>query len=169
VIGQAVNKCGLMAQRVQQSKLIMAKLKARARAGEKRSALFAVASTAAFTAHASINYTPSLLAELGVKSAFPVGPKDDPQKQITLEGLIAINPDILFVADAQANSQFQKFKVSPLWATLKAVQNNQVFVVNTNLWSRARGIQASEIIAQQSLNLLYHTYVAITPLPKVGK
>jgi ABC-type Fe3+-citrate transport system substrate-binding protein len=169
VIGQAINKCGLMARRVQQSKLIMAKLRAKVPGGEKRTALFGVASTAAFNAHASTNYAPSLLAELGVKSAFPVGAKDEPQKQITLEGLIAMNPDILFVADAQANSQFQKFKTSPLWQSLKAVQGNQVYVVNTNLWSRARGVQASEIIAQQAVNLLYHKYVAITPLPKVGK
>ena len=130
-------------------------------------ALFGVASTAAFNAHASTNYAPSLLTQLGIPSAFPVGPKDDPQKQITLEGLIAMNPDILFVADAQANSQFQKFKQSELWNTLKAVQNNQVYVVNTNLWSRARGIQASEIIAQQAVHLLYHKYVRISPLPGV--
>ena len=167
LIGQAVNRCGLMVRRVKQSKLIMAKLRKAAPTTEARKALFGVASTAAFNAHASTNYAPSLLAQLGVASAFPVAPKDDPQKQITLEGLIAMNPDILFVADAQANSQFQKFKQSELWNTLKAVQNKQVYVVNTNLWSRARGIQASELIAQQAIHLLYRKYVRIAPLPAV--
>jgi iron complex transport system substrate-binding protein len=167
VIGQAINKCGLMSRRVKQSKAIMAKLKKAVPAGEKRDALFAVASTAAFNAHASTNYVPSLLDELGIKSAFPVGPKDDPQARITLEGLVNMNPDLLFVADAQANSLYQTFKKSPLWNTLKAVQGNDVFVVDDNLWSRARGVQESELIAQQAVHLLYHKFVAITPLPKV--
>ena len=56
----------------------------RSEPSEKRNALFAVASTAAFTAHASINYVPSVLDQLGIKSAFPVGPKGEARIRVQL-------------------------------------------------------------------------------------
>jgi ABC-type Fe3+-citrate transport system substrate-binding protein len=36
-----------------------------------------------------------------------------------------------------------------------------VYVVNANLWSKARGLAAGELIAQQAVHLLYHKYVSI--------
>jgi hypothetical protein len=39
--------------------------------------------------------------------------------------------------------------------------------VNSNLWSKSRGLLAGEMIAQQAVHLLYHKFVPIT-LPKVA-
>ena len=60
-----------------------------------------------------------------------------------------------------------KFKESPLWNTVNAVKNHQVFFVNPFLWSKARGLLAGELIAQQAVHLLAHKFVSVA-LPKVS-
>ena len=47
------------------------------------------------------------------------------------------------------------------------MQNKQVYTVNINLWSKARGLAAGEIICQQAVHLLYHKYVSVA-LPDVS-
>ena len=39
--------------------------------------------------------------------------------------------------------------------------------MNTNLWSKARGLLAGELIAQQAVHLLYNKFVSIK-LPNVS-
>jgi iron complex transport system substrate-binding protein len=86
---------------------------------------------------------------------------------MSLEDLLANNPDIMFVADYfPGTAVVDKFNQSPLWNTLNAVKNKQVFYVNPFLWSKARGLLAGELIAQQAVHLLFHKYVSIK-LPNV--
>jgi hypothetical protein len=81
--------------------------------------------------------------------------------------LLSNNPDIMFVAkQTGTGTLFDKWSADQLFPNLKAVEGKQVYQVNTNLWSKARGILAGEKIAQQAVHLLYHKYVSIA-LPDV--
>lgn len=174
VIGQLVNRCGAMRVRVRQDRLIMARMAAAVKQatggkGESRKVMFAVATAKEFNMHNSLAYTPSLLQAIGLPPAVVVKPGKDanPYQVLTLETLVTYNPDILFIAQNPPHPTMDEvYAKSPLWSTINAVKNHQVFYVNTNLWSKARGLLAGEMIAQQAVRLLYHKYVSIT-LPKV--
>jgi ABC-type Fe3+-citrate transport system substrate-binding protein len=177
VVGQAANKCGLMTERVKQDKRVMARLAAavkkatKSTGGEKRKAMFAVVTSTLWNVHSSLAYTSSLLQALGIPSANVLARTKDnvgnPYLAMSEEDLLANNPDILFVAKQTATGTlYDKWSTDPLFPNLSAVKNHQVYLVNTNLWSKARGILAGEKIAQQMIHLLYHKYVPIT-LPDV--
>lgn len=175
LIGQLTNRCGAMRVRVAQDKAIMTKmrvavLKATKGKGEQRKAMFAVTTNKVFNMHDSLAYTPSLLDYIGIHPAVVVKPAKDanPYQELTLESLLTINPDIMFVAqNPPGPTTDQNFAKNPLWGQINAVKSNQVYFVNTNLWSKARGLEAGELITQQAVHLLYHTFVPIK-LPKVN-
>jgi ferric citrate transport system substrate-binding protein len=177
VIGQAVNKCGAMVRRVQQDKLVMARLAAAVRqatkstGGEKRKAMFVVTTNTLWNVHSDLAYTPSLLEAIGIPSANVLARNStnvgNPYIAMSEEDLLSNNPDIMFVAkQTGTGTLFDKWSADQLFPNLKAVQGKQVYQVNTNLWSKARGILAGEKIAQQAVHLLYHKYVSIA-LPDV--
>lgn len=168
VVGQAVNRCGAMRVRVAQDKAIIARMRAAVPKNEKRKAMFVVTTNKLFNMHDSLAYTPSLLAAIGVPAASQVAQGGNPYQQLTLESLITVNPGILFVAQNPPGPTTDVvFSKSPLWSQINAVKNGQVYYVNTNLWSKARGLLAGELIAQQAVHLLYHKFVPIT-LPTVN-
>jgi len=171
VIGQAVNKCGAMRVRVQQDKLIMARVKKVVpKSYATKRAMFVVSDKSVFNVHSSLAYTPSLLNAIGIGSANVLKPGKGVNSYIvmSLEDFISNNPDIMFVADYfPGTAVVDKFQQSPLWDTVGAVKNKQVYQVNTFLWSKARGLLAGELIAQQAVHLLLHKYVSIA-LPKVA-
>jgi iron complex transport system substrate-binding protein len=171
VIGQAVNKCGAMRIRVKQDKLVMARIrKVVPKSFESKRAMFVVSDKSVFNVHSSLAYTPSLLNAIGIGMANPLKPGKGVNAYIvmSLEDLISNNPDIMFVADYfPGTAVVDKFNQSPLWNTLNAVKNKQVYYVNPFLWSKARGLLAGELIAQQAVHLLFHKYVSIK-LPDVG-
>ncbi len=170
VIGQAVNKCGAMRVRVEQDKLIIQKIRKLVPASyEQKRAMFVVTDKTIFNVHSSLAYTPSLLAAIGLGMANPlVAVKGgSPYIVMSLEDFVANNPDIMFVANYfPGTAVIDKYMQSPLWGTINAVKNNQVYSVNTFLWSKARGLLAGELIAQQAVHLLLHKYVSVA-LPKV--
>jgi iron complex transport system substrate-binding protein len=178
VVGQAVNKCGAMVRRVKQDKLVMARLAnavkraTKATNGEQRKAMFAVVTNSLWNVHSDLAYTPSLLEAIGIPCAnilernkTNVG---NPYIAMSEEDLLNSNPDILFIAkQTPTGTLYDKWSTDQLFPNLNAVKNHQVYVVNTNLWSKARGILAGEMIAQQAVHLLYHKFVPIT-LPDVS-
>jgi ferric citrate transport system substrate-binding protein len=170
VVGQAVNKCGAMVRRVQQDKIIMQRMKAAVMAathgkGETRRTMFVVDTSSIWNVHSNLAYTPSLLQAIGITPANTLARTKDnignPYIVMSLEDLLSNNPDIIFVANNPPNPIFDKWSQSPLWGQINAVKNKQVYVVNANLWSKARGLAAGELIAQQAVHLLYHKYVSI--------
>jgi ABC-type Fe3+-citrate transport system substrate-binding protein len=176
VVGQAVNKCGAMVRRLKQDTMVMKRLRAAVmrathRAGEKRKAMFAVVTAQVWNVHSSLEYTPSLLANIGIPSA-NVLPRNSSNVQspdfvMSEEDLLSNDPDVLFVAESQPSSTlFDQWSKDPLFRTLRAARTKQTYVVNQNVWSRARGLQAGEVICQQAVHLLYSVYVPIT-LPDV--
>jgi ferric citrate transport system substrate-binding protein len=176
VVGQAVNKCGAMVRRVQQDKIVMrrmkaAVLKATQGKGETRKAMFVVDTNKIWNVHSDLAYTPSLLQAIGIPAANTLSRNStdpgNPYIVMTEEDLLNNDPDIIFVANNPPSPLFETWSKDPLWGTLKAVQNHQVYLVNTNLWSKARGLEAGELIAQQAVHLLYHKFVPVT-LPDVS-
>jgi iron complex transport system substrate-binding protein len=176
VVGQAVNKCGAMVRRVQQDKIIIqrmkaAVLKATNGKGETRKAMFVVDTNKIWNVHSNLAYTPSLLQAIGIPPAntleYNSTNRGNPYIVMSQEDLLSNNPDIIFAANNPPNPLFDQWSQSPLWSQLKAVQNHQVYLVNTNLWSKARGLEAGELICQQAVHLLYHKYVPIN-LPNVS-
>jgi ferric citrate transport system substrate-binding protein len=177
VIGQAVNKCGAMVRRIQQDKIVMARMKAAVMQatkgkGETRKAMFVVTTNNLWNVHSNLAYTPSLLAAIGIPPA-NILPRNstnvgNPYIPMTEEDLLNSNPDIMFVAkQTPTGTLYDTWSQDQLFPTLNAVKNHAVYIVNTNLWSKARGLEAGEEICQQAVHLLYHKYVSIA-LPNVS-
>jgi len=176
VVGQAVNKCGAMVRRVEQDKLVMqrmknAVMKATNGKGETRRTMFVVDTNKIWNVHSNLAYTPSLLQAIGITPANVLPPTKanlgNPYIVMTEEDLLANNPDIMFAANNPPNALYDTWSKDALWQNLNAVKNHQVYLVNTNLWSKARGLEAGELIAQQAVHLLYHKYVSVK-LPAIG-
>jgi iron complex transport system substrate-binding protein len=171
VIGQLVNKCGAMRVRVAQDKAVIARIrKAFPPSFQQKRAMFVVSDKSIFNVHSSLAYTPSLLNAIGIGMANPLkaGKGVNSYIVMSMEDLISNNPDIMFVANYfPGTAVVDNFKQSPLWSSINAVKNNQVYQVNPFLWSKARGLLASELIAQQAAHLLLHKYVSIA-LPKIS-
>jgi iron complex transport system substrate-binding protein len=74
----------------------------------------------------------------------------DPFAQISSEELVAQNPDIIVLGDAQYGVTPESVAQRPGWNVLNAVKNNQIFAFDDNLISRPgpRLIDALEQMAQ---------------------
>ncbi len=76
----------------------------------------------------------------------------------SLEEMISINPDILFIlsyhnADPNGPPLSEVLKSNPLWGQLKAVRNGAVHEVNTGLWGNGRGTRSLGAVAEEALKL----------------
>jgi len=78
-------------------------------------------------------------------------------RQITLEELIALNPNHLFVnirQDAETLEHWKKIANSPLWNTLEAVQRNRVSLIPSDPWK--------EYSASAHLRVISYTKALLT-------
>lgn len=101
-----------------------------------------------FSVHAQESYTGALLKALGfIVPNAPQGSKSI--YEASLEQVAAINPNWIFVANYRDESIIKKWANEPLWQALTAVQKNQVVPVDTNLWSRSRGITAARMMVEE--------------------
>jgi len=171
-----VNKCGAMVRRVQQDKIIMQRMRAAVLAathgkGETRKTMFVVDTNKIWNVHSSLAYTPSLLQAIGIPAANVLEANKqnlgNPYIVMSQEDLLANNPGIIFAANNPPNPLYDTWSASPLWGNINAVKDHQVYLVNTNLWSKARGLEAGELIAQQAVHLLYKKFVSVK-LPNVS-
>lgn len=76
----------------------------------------------------------------------------------SLEEMVSINPDVLFVetyhnADPNGPPLSSALADNPLWGQLKAVQNGAVYEVNTGLWGNGRGTRSLGAVAEEALEL----------------
>ena len=154
VIGEALGLSDQMEKRIVEHRSTIEALAAKVPASESRTVLPAVVWADGFNAHASSSYTGELLEKIGFKNAIQSDP-GSPYATMTLENLIAIDPDIIFLMKYSDVTIVDDWKTNPLWGALKAVQNNQIHVVRTTLWAKFRGMIAAEIIAADAIKLLY--------------
>ncbi len=150
----ALNKCDQMKARLAEHDKILTDLKAKAKSGETRKALFAVSSDKEFTGFPPKAYTPGVLALLGIKSPL-ADDSGDATVSLTLETVVSTKPDIMFIAGQTGDTLADTWEKSPLWKQIPAVKDNATYKVDQNVWSRSRGLVASELIAQEAVKNLY--------------
>ena len=58
-------------------------------------------------------------------------------------------PEYLFIAHYRDESIARKWEAEPLWKAIPAVKANHVYSVDSDMWARGRGLEASKIMAKQ--------------------
>lgn len=69
--------------------------------------------------------------------------------EINLEQLVMEKPEYLFIAHYRDESIARKWQAEPLWKAIPAVKANHVYSVDSDMWARGRGLEASKIMAKQ--------------------
>jgi iron complex transport system substrate-binding protein len=77
----------------------------------------------------------------------------------SLERILAVNPDVLFIATVGASpgapSLEQQLASNPVWSNLKAVKNNQVYAINPNYYIFGRGTRSLGLALDDAMHKLY--------------
>lgn len=133
----------------------VAALMAKIPTGEKRRFLLAVATPDVMTLHTSSSFSGSVFKAIGLTPA--VESADATEGGVSLERLIAVNPDVLLVATEPGGTIFDQWKANSAWANISAVRNGMVFEVDRNQFSRFRGLKTAELIVREILAKVYHT------------
>jgi iron complex transport system substrate-binding protein len=153
VVAQAVGRCDEMADVLAKHEKVMRDLKNRVPKGEKRKVLFAITTDTGVSGYTMRGFTPGILASLGLDTPMPSS--DTQSVALSLETLVSMKPDVIFVAPHPGKELLDQWATTSLWSTIPAVAHKQVFKMNQNLWSRARGLTAAEEIAKQAVDTLY--------------
>lgn len=107
--------------------------------------------------HDRNDYAGSLLRDLGI-SLITVG--DNRYPNLSLEALPQLEADLIFVMTASDNTveaERERWQQNPILRSLPAYQNNQVYFVDYQLWSRIRGPIAAKLITEHVQNVLLET------------
>lgn len=111
----------------------------------------AVVTPKSFTAHSNQSFVGSFLEALGRTNALsPRG--DQSQYELSLEGLVALNPQTLVLFTAPDERPItDEWKKNPLWKKLSAVQRGRVYVFDRDDWTRGRGPLALKLMVAQAI------------------
>lgn len=105
-----------------------------------------------FNVHTSSSFIGEVFSKVGITSAIE---SNEAYKELTLDQLVTINPDKIVLMRPIKGSIVEEWIKNPLWKELKAVKNNKVLEVkNTEAWSRFRGLVSTEIILNESSQIL---------------
>lgn len=154
-IADALNKSEEGKKRLEQHTDKINALKAQVPSSdEKQTVMSAALRKESFKAHTSSSYDGAVLEKVGLMNAIQ-DPKE-PYAELTLEQLLNINPDILFLMKTDGEQTIvDDWSANPLWQELKAVKNKKVIEVDRNLWTRWRGIVAGELMMEEAISNLY--------------
>ncbi|MCG6230910.1 Fe(3+) dicitrate ABC transporter substrate-binding protein [Vibrio furnissii] len=153
IIGKVIGKEAEMQQRLAQHHQLMAHYAAQLSGLNHQTVQFGVARENGFYAHAAESYAGGVIHALGL--AAPTGLKNEnASRQISLEQLLALNPNYLVVGDYTEQSIVSRWQKQPLWNVLNAVRAKQVLHVDGNMWARCRGILAAEYMAADLAKLV---------------
>jgi iron complex transport system substrate-binding protein len=153
IIGKVVGKAQEMAARLKLHRQRMNSYRQQLHALWHKTLQFGVARENGFFMHANDSYAGGVVRALGF-SSLPALSHDKATRQISLEQLLALNPDYLVVGDYTPNSIIHRWEKQGLWQVLNAVRHHHVVHVSGNLWSRCRGILAAEYMAQDLIRLV---------------
>ncbi|MBL4282027.1 ABC transporter substrate-binding protein [Vibrio fluvialis] len=153
IIGKVIGKEAEMQQRLAQHHQLMAHYAAQLSGLNNQTVQFGVARENGFYAHATESYAGGVIHALGL--AAPTGLRNEnASRQISLEQLLALNPNYLVVGDYTEQSIVSRWQKQPLWNVLNAVRAKQVLHVDGNMWARCRGILAAEYMAADLAKLV---------------
>jgi iron complex transport system substrate-binding protein len=123
----------------------MAEIAAGVPAGDDRRYLLAVATPDAMSLHTSSAFTGSVFEALGLTPAIEGG--EAVESGVGIERLLAVDPDVLFVATDGPGTVLEQWRTNSAWATMAAVRNDAVHEVDRNQFARFRGLTTAEAIA----------------------
>ncbi|MCG3732848.1 Fe(3+) dicitrate ABC transporter substrate-binding protein [Vibrio cincinnatiensis] len=147
IIGQVIGRSLPMQQRLMLHRQRMQHYAAQLSDLKKQTVQFGVARENGFYAHSVESYAGGVIHALGLRA--PEGLKNEnASRQISLEQLLALNPDYLVVGDYTDSSIINKWQAQPLWRVLTSARKQQILHVDGNLWARCRGILAAEYMAE---------------------
>ncbi|WMN58262.1 Fe(3+) dicitrate ABC transporter substrate-binding protein [Vibrio fluvialis] len=153
IIGKVIGKEAEMQQRLAQHHQLMDHYAAQLSGLNHQTVQFGVARENDFYAHSAESYAGGVIHALGL--AAPTGLKNEnASRQISLEQLLALNPNYLVVGDYTEKSIVSRWQKQPLWNVLSAVRAKQVLHVDGNMWARCRGILAAEYMAADLVKLV---------------
>ncbi|WP_445495367.1 Fe(3+) dicitrate ABC transporter substrate-binding protein FecB [Photorhabdus sp. SF281] len=125
------------------------------------SVVFGTSREQQFNLHSSDTYTGSVLIALGLKVPMPVN--HAAMVSLSLEQLLALNPDWLIVAHYRQESIAKRWQQDTLWQMMTAQHKHQIAAVDSNTWARMRGIFAAEHIGSDAVRIFHHQPVNETP------
>ncbi len=136
----------------------------KARSPKDRTALVMYGSDVNFGIDTEGALTGGLLAEV---TGYP-WPKPPPDQgghasggmQFSLEGVLSIDPDVIFIQTIafpgfQPPPLAEQLAANPLWGELRAVQNGEIHEVSFSLWSTGRGTRSLGLVLDEAMPLLY--------------
>jgi ferric citrate transport system substrate-binding protein len=153
IIAKVIGKEKEMLLRLQQHQQLMQQYASKLKPLRKQFIQFAVARENGLFAHGHDSYAGGVIESLGLMTPHALS-DDKASRQISLEQLLALNPDYLVIGDYSKINILQQWQNQPLWSILTSVRNNHLYHVDGNLWSRCRGIFAAEQMADDLLQLL---------------
>lgn len=159
IIGKVLGKDAQMQQRLQQHHQRMQAFARQLPQGEN--VVFGTSREQQFNLHTRDSYTGSVLTALGLQVPAPVG--QQALANISLEQLLAINPQWLLVAHYREESIVRQWQQDPLWQVLQAAQQQQVASVDSNTWARMRGLAAAEKIAAELVAIMHKQATPAAP------
>ncbi|KDM93176.1 hypothetical protein EA58_03015 [Photobacterium galatheae] len=146
-IGMLVDQPDLMTARLQQHALYMRDIEKQLSPVQGQQALFAVALENGVYAYSGSAYPGGVLKAIGLRVPEQIGQDDRALRQLTLEEMSTINPDILLSGTIEPDNVLLQWQQQPVWPTLQAIKNEQFYQVDGKYWAHCRGILASEAMA----------------------
>ncbi|WP_227551671.1 ABC transporter substrate-binding protein [Metabacillus sediminilitoris] len=150
-IAEAVDQKDIANKRLTEHEKTINEIKSKLSVDANMTVLPAVVRDTSFQAHTTSSYDGELLELLGLKVAVE---DEQPYAEMNLEQLVKINPDVLLLANNEGKLLTDEWKENPLWKNLKAVKNEQVYSVDRDLWTRFRGVESAEAMANDTLKML---------------
>lgn len=152
IIGKVVNKDQEMQARLAQHKANMERYAKQLPDGIE--VQFGIALENYISLHPGKSYSGTVIQALGMTTPDSIKDKKASVRS-GLEQLLSINPKHFIIGQYSDNNILKVWEKEVLWNLLSAVKSDQVyFMDDPNVWSRARGIFAAEIIAQDLIRLL---------------
>jgi len=121
---------------------------------QKQGLLLATDGSSFTVFHDQQDYAGSLLRDVGITL---IDVEDTSYASLSVEILPELEADFIIVMAASDNTveaEQRRWQQSPVLRSLPAYQNNQVYFVDYQLWSRIRGPIAAELILEEVQNLL---------------
>lgn len=147
-IAQAVAKEAQMEKRIAQQHHHFTLLKAQLKGCQNQRILFVISRGSALYAHAADSFVGSIFKQLGFTSIKTGFSNNQPSRQINIEQLLWMNPDIIILGKYGRFALSRIWQNDSLWNSLKAVQHHQVYSAQANIWVKGRGILSAEQMAK---------------------
>ena len=141
-IGDLLEKSTEMKVRIDQLKQHIAEVKKVVPQGQK--AVFGTSRETEFNMYGADSYAGGLLAELGFK--LPQIADNKPNANVGLEQFAMEQPEWVFVAHYRDKSILKDWQNEKLFQLVPAAKSNHIFAVDSDLWARARGMSAAELM-----------------------